>query len=111
VYPLTGEGIAQALATGIWAADAVAAGSTDDPAGAYTRRVRRELARDLRFARRLTAILGHPTGCRTAIRAADLTPWTRRNFGRWLFEDYPRALLLTPDRWRRGMFAGDGAAI
>jgi hypothetical protein len=26
-----------------------------------------------------------------------------------MFEVYPRALLLTPDRWRRGMFAGTGA--
>jgi hypothetical protein len=26
-----------------------------------------------------------------------------------MFEVYPRALLLTPDRWGRGMFAGAGA--
>jgi hypothetical protein len=26
-----------------------------------------------------------------------------------MFEDYPRALLLTPDRWHQGMFAGGGA--
>jgi hypothetical protein len=26
-----------------------------------------------------------------------------------MFEMYPRALLLTPDRWRRGMFSGGGA--
>jgi hypothetical protein len=71
--------------------------------------VRRDLARDLRFARRLTAVLAHPVGCRGAIRAADLTPWTRRNFARWLFEDYPRALVLTPGRWRRGTFGGRGA--
>ncbi len=56
-------------------------------------------------------MLGHPTGCRVAIGAADLTPWTRRNFGRWLFEDYPRALILTPDRWRRGMWGGTGVPL
>ena len=50
-----------------------------------------------------------PLGARGAIRAADLTPWTRRNFARWMFEDYPRALVLTPDRWRRDMFAARGA--
>jgi geranylgeranyl reductase family protein len=105
--PLTGEGIAQALATGTWAAEAVAAAGPA-AATAYERRVRRELARDLRFAGRLTAILGHPVGCRASIRAADLTPWTRRSFARWLFEDYPRALLLTPDRWRPGAFGGTG---
>jgi hypothetical protein len=26
-----------------------------------------------------------------------------------MFEDYPRALVLTPDRWRRGMFTTAGA--
>jgi hypothetical protein len=42
------------------------------------------------------------------LRLIDLTPWTRRNFGRWLFEDYPRALILTPRRWKKGMFTGPG---
>jgi hypothetical protein len=37
------------------------------------------------------------------------TPWTRRNFARWMFEDYPRALAITPDRWRRGVFTPPGA--
>ena len=35
------------------------------------------------------------------VLAAGLTAWTRRNFARWMFEDYPRAALLTPSRWRR----------
>ena len=52
--------------------------------------------------RRLQQVLRSPLGARGAIRAADLTPWTRRNFARWMFEDYPRALVLTPDRWQRG---------
>jgi hypothetical protein len=26
-----------------------------------------------------------------------------------MFEDYPRAMLLTPDRWRLGMFTRPGA--
>jgi hypothetical protein len=26
-----------------------------------------------------------------------------------MFEDYPRALLLTPDRWARGMLTPPGA--
>ena len=34
--------------------------------------------------------------------------WTRR-FARWLFEDYPRALVLTPDRWKLGALSNDGA--
>jgi hypothetical protein len=39
----------------------------------------------------------------------DLTRWTRRNFARWMFEDYPRAVVLTPDRWQRGVFTRPGA--
>ena len=63
----------------------------------------------LYFAERLTAILRSPLGARGAVRIAGLSDWTRRNFGRWLFEDYPRALICTPRRWHRGMFTGPGA--
>ncbi|MDQ1515644.1 MAG: menaquinone-9 beta-reductase, partial [Actinomycetota bacterium] len=54
-------------------------------------------------------ILTSRAGARAAVRAAGLTPWTKRNFARWLFEDYPRALVLTPSRWRKGAFTGPGA--
>jgi geranylgeranyl reductase family protein len=110
VDPMTGEGIAQALETGILASSAVAAGG--DATGvedAYRSAVGRALGRDLRFAHALQHMLRSPLGARVAARAADLSPWTRRNFARWLFEDYPRALVLTPDRWHRRMFTGPGA--
>jgi geranylgeranyl reductase family protein len=110
VDPMTGEGIAQALETGILAAKAIADGGTPDAIdAAYRRAVARTLGRDLRFARVLQHVLRTDLGARLAVRAADLTPWTRRNFARWLFEDYPRALVLTPDRWHRKMFAAPGA--
>jgi hypothetical protein len=51
----------------------------------------------------------HRRGVRAALRVAGSTAWTRRNFGRWLFEDYPRAYLATPARWREHSLAGDGA--
>jgi geranylgeranyl reductase family protein len=113
VDPMTGEGIGQALETGALAAEAVATG----PAGArtelvaehYRDAVDQALGRDLRFAAALQGILRSPIGTRAALGAAALTPWTRRNFARWMFEDYPRALVLTPDRWRRGMFSTPGA--
>jgi hypothetical protein len=61
----------------------------------------------------MSALLGralkHRKGARGAVRIAAATPWTRRNFARWLFEDYPRAVVLTPRRWRSGMFTGRGA--
>jgi geranylgeranyl reductase family protein len=112
VDPMTGEGIAQALETGILAAQALAEGGTVDEVGAaYRRAVARALGRDLRFARTLQYVLRTPVGARVAVRVADLTPWTRRNFARWLFEDYPRALVLTPDRWHRKMFTSPGAFV
>jgi geranylgeranyl reductase family protein len=108
VDPMTGEGIAQALETGMLAAGAVASAGGPDGAGSpeavgarYREQVERDLGRDLRFAALLQRVLRRPTGARIAIRAAGLTDWTRRNFARWMFEDYPRALVLTPDRWSR----------
>lgn len=110
VDPMTGEGIAQALETGMLAARAIAAGGgTDTVAARYRTAVDRALGRDLRFADALQRILFSPWGARASVRVAGLTPWTRRNFARWLFEDYPRALLLTPDRWRKHMLTGPGA--
>ena len=110
VDPMTGEGIAQALETGALAAEAVAANRDPDAVAAHYRHaVGRALGRDLRFAAALQALLRAPLGARAAIAAAGRTPWTRRNFARWMFEDYPRALILTPDRWRRGAFTSPGA--
>ncbi|MDQ4089982.1 MAG: geranylgeranyl reductase family protein, partial [Actinomycetota bacterium] len=105
--PMTGEGIAQALLTGRKAAEAVLAGG--DVAAAYQRAVERELFADHRLARLLSRALSHRKGVRMALRVAGSSDWTRRNFGRWLFEDYPRAAVITPSRWRRGMFTGKGA--
>jgi geranylgeranyl reductase family protein len=109
--PMTGEGIAQALLTGILAAEAIATGGSDPAAAGqrYSAAVQHHLARDLRFAAALGRILASSRGARGAVHAAGLTPWTRRNFVRWMFEDYPRALVLTPSRWRRGIFTAPGA--
>jgi geranylgeranyl reductase family protein len=102
VDPMTGEGIAQALESGMLAATAVAAGGPAVAVGTrYREDVERDLGRDLRFAALLQRVLRTPTGARAAIAAAGLSGWTRRNFARWMFEDYPRALVLTPDRWSR----------
>ena len=110
VDPMTGEGIAQALETGVLAADSIATGGDADAVSArYRRSVGRTLGRDLRFASALQTMLRHPLGARAAIAAAGATSWTRRNFARWMFEDYPRAQILTPDRWRRGAFTAPGA--
>lgn len=110
--PMTGEGIGQALATGTWAAQAIlAAGpwAADRARAHYESRVRRELVTDHALSALLVRALQHRKGARVAIRLAGATPWTRRNFARWLFEDYPRAIVVTPSRWRAGIFRGPGA--
>lgn len=105
VDPMTGEGIAQAMETGLLAAESVATGRD------YPRLVHRSLGRDLRFAAALQRVLARRWGAEAAMAAAALTPWTRRNFARWLWEDYPRAILGTPDRWHRGMLTPPGAWV
>jgi geranylgeranyl reductase family protein len=110
VDPMTGEGIAQAIDSGLLAARAISDGGTAESVSAcYRESVGRALGADLRFARQLQQLLRTPLGTRAAIRAAGLTPWTRRNFARWMFEDYPRAVVLTPRRWHRDVFRGHGA--
>jgi len=105
--PMTGEGIGQALLTGRLAAEAILHAA--DPEKSYEREVRCELVSDDRMARALIPLLGHPMITRGAIRLTGANGWTRRNFARWMFEDYPRAMIATPRRWHRGMFTGSGA--
>ena len=107
--PMTGEGIGQALLSGMLAAEALAVAGPDDEVAAqshYRAGVARHLQRDFTFTRMLGRALRSPAGCNAAVGISGATPWTRRNFARWLFEDYPRALVLTPDRWQRGALGG-----
>jgi geranylgeranyl reductase family protein len=110
--PLTGEGIAQAFLTGRLAAEAVVGAGPDRPvlaARRYEADVGRELLADHRMSLALSRVLRHRKGAGFAIRLADASGWSRRNFARWLFEDYPRAAAVTPRRWRRGLLTGPGA--
>ncbi len=110
--PMTGEGIGQALETGMLAAEALIANGALQPARVarcYARAAHRTLAADHRMAATLSAVLSSPIATEAAIGAVALTDWTRRNFARWMFEDYERALIATPRRWRSGMFDRDGA--
>jgi geranylgeranyl reductase family protein len=109
--PLTGEGIGQALLTGRLAARAIEEGATD-PARTrevYDRTVLAALEADHKMSLLLIRALRHRKGARFAVRLAGSTAWTRRSFARWLFEDYPRALVVTPRRWHRRMWSGPGA--
>ncbi len=86
--PMTGEGVAQALETGTLASAAIADGSAD-PAVAYAEAVDRSLGADVRFSRALSWVLARRRGAECSLRAVDLNDWTRRNFARWMWEDYP----------------------
>jgi len=112
--PMTGEGIAQAIHTAELAARAIAAAGPHGPAAAaarYRRQVRWGMALDDNLARNLSAVLAHRSGSAKAMRIAAANDWYRGQFARWMFEDYPRATVFTPDRWRRGRFHADGAFL
>jgi geranylgeranyl reductase family protein len=110
---MTGEGIGQALLTGRLAAEAILDAGALDPAGArraYEASVSHHLVADHRMSARLGRVLAHERGARGAIRILESSgDWGRRNFARWMFEDEPRALALTPSRWHRRMLARPGA--
>lgn len=109
--PLTGEGIGQALLTGQLAASAIGDGGLDTALvrSLYERRVTDSLVADHEMSRLVLRAVGHCRRADAAVRVAGATAWTRRNFARWLFEDYPRSVATTPRRWQRGMFTGPGA--
>jgi len=109
---LTGEGIGQALLTGALAADAILDQGLAHPeqiAAGYRDAVLRNLAADHHMSVALGKVLQWRSGARAAIRVAGMSGWTRKNFGRWLFEDEPRGIVLTPRRWHRHFLDRDGA--
>lgn len=110
---MTGEGIGQALLTGRLAAEAIiAAGALqpDNAADIYRAEVSHHLFADHRMSRALGSILSTSWGARGAIRVvASSGTWGRRNFARWMFEDEPRAVVLTPSRWHCRFLAQPGA--
>jgi menaquinone-9 beta-reductase len=111
---LTGEGIGQALQTGIAAADTVVSVGDDRPheiARRYGEHVRDDLGPDHRMSDLLGRALRRDWVCDAAVRISGASGWTRRNFARWLFEDYPRGIAYTPSRWERGRLAGPGAYL
>lgn len=108
--PLTGEGIGQALQMGRMAAAAIARGGPPHSVAArYVREARAEFTLDHRLARGLSRVLAHERLAELSLRAVDWSGWTRRQFARWMFEDYPRAAVATPRRWHRGMATAQGA--
>ena len=112
---MTGEGIGQAVLTGRLAAEAIVEGGALQPhtvASVYEHAVAAELFADHRMSKRLGGVLRHPRGARGAIRiVAASGRWGRRNFARWMFEDEPRAIVVSPRRWHRDFLARPGAYV
>jgi len=110
---LTGEGIGQALLTGRLAGEAVRDHDPLDPdAGrlAYERAARHHLVADHKMSAALGWVLRSEFGARGALAIIERSGnWGRRNFARWMFEDEPRAVALTPSRWHRGFLKQTGA--
>jgi geranylgeranyl reductase family protein len=109
---LTGEGIGQALLSGQLSAQAIIAGVGREASvtrNKYERLIKQNFFADHRMSMTLGTILKSSLGARAALRIANLTPWTRRNFVRWMFEDEPRAAIFTPSRWHRNFLRRAGA--
>jgi menaquinone-9 beta-reductase len=110
---MTGEGIGQALLTGRLAAEAIVNAGARQPeraADEYRRAVHHHLVADHKMSLALGAVLATSWGARGAIRVVAASgEWGRRNFARWMFEDEPRAVALTPSRWHRRFLAQPGA--
>jgi flavin-dependent dehydrogenase len=109
---MTGEGIGQALLTGRLAAEAIVAGGpAQQVADAYRRAVRHELVADHKMSVALGRVLARRRGADGAVAILDHAgSWGRRNFARWMFEDEPRAVVLTPRRWHRRFLKRPGVS-
>lgn len=107
---LTGEGIGQALETGIAAAEAIIAGShPSDVRKKYSKSLDRELLADHRMSAVLGRAMASPRVARNVLALVSTNDWTKRNFVRWMFEDERRAVVFTPRRWHRKFLARPGA--
>jgi len=112
---MTGEGIGQALLTGRLAAESIISGGATQPdvaAGVYRAEVLHHLRADHKMSLALGSVLAKSWGARGAIRVVAASgDWGRRNFARWMFEDEPRAVVLTPSRWHRRFLKRPGAQL
>jgi flavin-dependent dehydrogenase len=107
---LTGEGIGQALETGIAAAEAIHVGNNPaDVRSSYSHALDKTLLADHRMSVVLGFMMSSPLVARLALALVNTNNWTRSNFARWMFEDEPRAVIFTPRRWHRRFLQRPGA--
>ena len=107
---LTGEGIGQALETGIAAGEAIHECDTAaDVRDSYSHKIDSLLLADHRMSSVLSRMLTYPVVARMVLSLVGTNNWTRKNFVRWMFEDEARAVVFTPRRWHRRFLARPGA--
>jgi geranylgeranyl reductase family protein len=107
---LTGEGIGQALETGIAAGEAIIRGANPSHVRRlYSQRIDHALVADHRMSVTLSRAMTSPRIARMVLALVSTNNWTRRHFVRWMFEDEPRAIVFTPRRWHRKFLARPGA--
>lgn len=107
---LTGEGIGQALESGIAAGEAIdAASSPHNVRQTYSQKIDKALLADHRMSHVLGKMLASPRIARRVLALVNTSEWTKRNFVRWMFEDEPRAAIFTPRRWHRKFLHRPGA--
>jgi menaquinone-9 beta-reductase len=110
--PFTGEGIGQALQTGSAAADAIirfGTASSARVAERYSEAIAASLAKDHQIARACRLLFRRAIGADVALLLTDSSAFARRNMARWLFEDYPRAVIAEPSQWGEARRAHPGA--
>lgn len=109
--PMSGEGIGQAFETGRLAIACMTEADMDPVSTGelYRRQLKRTMVADHKMASGLSRLLATPTVAEAVLALTGSSGWTRRNFARWLFEDYPRAAVFNPWRWRQGLPPSVGA--
>jgi flavin-dependent dehydrogenase len=80
--PMTGEGIAEALQTGMLAAEALAAGTPDT----YVASAGRALVRRHRRRQLCSDLLRSRLLAEAGLKVAGANGWTRAQFTRWIFD-------------------------
>ncbi len=103
--PLTGEGIGQAMESAEVAVHSMIEAGPDRPdraALSYRRQIDTTLSVDDKVSVAVSNLLRRPGVANGWQRLVMANKGTRYQFLRWMFEDYPRALLLTPRRWSVG---------
>jgi geranylgeranyl reductase family protein len=104
--PFSGEGIAQALESGVAAALSLTANRDPETAARrYEEEIGAGLGPDHAVAAACNRLVRRPLTNRAVVQLADRSEHIARGLGRWLFEAYPRSLPLTPARWHRGVLS------